>query len=405
MSGRARGTALGGLPELSGNKVCVRSPLCRELEESSRNKIQRFVYVEANRLRVTHAFHRKERIMIWNLAIFTTLDPGRLRRSMLERKRRLWRIARFCVTFLAVSAACLVVLPSSVALTAVAQVGTEVPAPALGGEKVRERFEVVSVKPTSSTASSVARGRGGTTPTPCFGGRLQIDPGRLILTNTSVYTLIAWAYGKNCTGLSASDTLVGGPAWIGKDGFDIQANIPQGVAVESSKQLLDGTAPKLQMMFQALLADRFKLELHRDSKEVPIYVLTAGKELAKLTARRATAESQPAGAVNASPKVSLTSCPATQEDSFCRLVNRNVSMADLVTSLARITHRTVLDRTGITGEFTFNIDYAPFDGAPAGSSAPSIFAAIEEQLGLKLEGSRATVEVFVIDRLERPSEN
>src|SRR5262249_43937130 len=156
-----------------------------------------------------------------------------------------------------------------------------------------------------------------------------------------------------------------------------------------------GEAPKLEIMIKNLLADRFHLAIHRETKEVPGYVLVVGKDGPKI---RAFKESD----VKVAPPTQRRGAgPATSP----RCSAQRRTMTDDAFMLGVMTRRPVLDKTGLTGEFTIDLEFAPPD-APAGdSSAPSIFTAVQEQLGLKLESSRVPAEIIVIDRAERPSEN
>ena len=109
----------------------------------------------------------------------------------------------------------------------------------------------------------------------------QIAGNRLVLT-TDLFNLIALAYGKDCLILKTHDLISGGPAWIKSDQFVIQALIPEGSPSYTANQLDKGEAPRLAMIIQTLLADRFKLALHRETREVPVYALTIAKGGPKL---------------------------------------------------------------------------------------------------------------------------
>jgi uncharacterized protein (TIGR03435 family) len=148
------------------------------------------------------------------------------------------------------------------------------------GEKLS--FEVASVRAVSPARG--VGGRGGSGVAACGGGGNgppQVEPQRFAAT-ASLYTFIAWAYGKRCITLEAQDLLSGGPEWIKSDPFAVQALIPQGSPSYTRDQFMEGNAPRLQMMIQSLLADRFKLVLHNETKDMPIYSLTVAKNGAKL---------------------------------------------------------------------------------------------------------------------------
>jgi uncharacterized protein (TIGR03435 family) len=208
------------------------------------------------------------------------------------------------------------------------------------------------------------------------------------------------AYGiKGCTGPgeSACALISGGPGWIRSAKFDIAAKSPASAPDYTTIQFFAGEAPELRLRLQALLEDRFNLKLHREMKQLPVYVLTVGKSGAKLRAA--------AGADNAPPLWGLTGKP--NGEAAVWLKGKNTSMAQFADSLASITGRPVLDQTGLKGNFDFAMEYASDPNAPGATpfAGPDMFTAFQEQLGLKLDAARAPVEVLVIDRVEKPSAN
>jgi uncharacterized protein (TIGR03435 family) len=134
-------------------------------------------------------------------------------------------------------------------------------------------------------------------------------------------------------------------------------------------------------MLQNLLADRFKLSIHRGIKEVTAYSLTIGKNGSKLA-------DPPEGQAS---KVLV--------DDHGGVVFQNITLAGIVNTLANILGQPVVDKTGLTGRYTYTFN------PNADPSGPSLFTAVEEQLGLKLESGRAPVEVLQVDHVERPSAN
>jgi uncharacterized protein (TIGR03435 family) len=159
------------------------------------------------------------------------------------------------------------------------------------------------------------------------------------------------------------------------------------------------------MMLQELLTNRFKLLLRRETREVQGYALTLGRDGAKLlSSRDGTAVTWETGYRFARNE---------KGETVARLNGATASIADLVYGLQEVTGRRVVDRTGITGNFNYRVEYAPFDGGIAAargiriadSPYPSLFTAIEEQLGLKLQSEKIPIEVLIIDHVERPSEN
>lgn len=257
-------------------------------------------------------------------------------------------------------------------------------------------FEAASVKP-SKLISSVGGQRGSQG---VRGGVVEFDNHRLVSNSVTLYTLVKWAYGlmAGSCAFAECDYLTGGPAWIRSEQFDVQAVMPESAPIYTFGQFLGRHAPVLQLMLQNLLADRFKLELHREMKEMPVYVLTVAKDGPKLTPSQSDDKRY----------VQVSGNPALPASDLV-MIGRKATMSDLVDLLqaTRVTERTVVeDRTGIRGEFNFDVKFAPIDnGAFGNTSSPSIFTALQEQLGLKLEAAKAPVEFFVIDHAERPTEN
>jgi uncharacterized protein (TIGR03435 family) len=178
----------------------------------------------------------------------------------------------------------------------------------------------------------------------------------------------------------------GGPNWVthpSTDGdyYDISAKAEDGEAL---------TEARARLMLQALLTDRFKLELHRETKEMPIYALTATRNGLKLKENERDMGCSSLGSVNQATVLStFTHCP----------------MDALVRVLSGAADRPVIDRTGLTGSYDFKVAFARDPAAAiAESNAASLFTALQE-LGLKLEAQKGNVEILMIDRAERPSDN
>ena len=237
--------------------------------------------------------------------------------------------------------------------------------------------------------------------------------------NASLMLLIQFAYSAHDNPMNGhslplpASQVVGGPAWINSEGYDIDAKPPA------------NTDPKqIWLMWQTLLADRFKLKLHRETRELPIYDLTVAKGGPKLPAAKA------AGCVSFPPGTKPHPVPGKVDCGYVsgpyggftsglfRIMGRKVHVADLVRELISVLDRPVLDKTGYNGEFDLDLSFTPDDalkgfpyfepGAGGGSripNLPNIFAALEEQLGLKLTSAKGPVEVLVIDHAERPATN
>jgi uncharacterized protein (TIGR03435 family) len=211
--------------------------------------------------------------------------------------------------------------------------------------------------------------------------RISIDasPGALIMRNVTLMSCIRWAY-------SVQDyQIVGGPDWRSSERYDIAAK-PPAAASES----------QLRVMLRALLADRFKLALRHQSKELPVYVLTVSKNGHRLKPSRGPRE--------------RGLRPADRGLSF-----ENVSMPDLEQFLSNLPvfDRPVLDRTGLEGQFDFTLtlfdkeiegDVSAVKGAVAGTS-PAVYADALERIGLRLESERMPIDIVLIDHVEKPSEN
>jgi uncharacterized protein (TIGR03435 family) len=226
------------------------------------------------------------------------------------------------------------------------------------GSEKRAEFEVASVKPTATQGSFT----------------FDFPPGgRFSGRNLTVQNLLRIAYGLQDYQIS------GGPGWIDSAGFDIQAR----AAASTSEP----TREQVREMIQALLADRFHLVVHRETRQLPIYALVVGKGGPRLQAAD----------TDVGPPKSMLG----------QMVVRRMSMTTLGNILAFDLKRPVRDETGLNGEFAFKLEWTPGLGeSDAGpSSRPSLFTAVQEQLGLKLESTKGPIEVLVIDHVEKPSEN
>jgi uncharacterized protein (TIGR03435 family) len=217
-------------------------------------------------------------------------------------------------------------------------------------------------------------------PPPAGGGinsSMRLDPGRFTCTNVTLKKLMVESYG-------VKDYQVSGPDWLGTELYDITATLPPGT-----------TGDDVRLMIQALLTDRFKLALHRDSKELPVYALVVGKGGSKLQEVEFGR-----GSTSGSPG---------------KLTATRIAIRNLTEFLSRQTGRPVLDMTGLTGFYNFTLNFTP-EAAPSVPSpetpipesavGPSLFSAVQEQLGLKLEPRKAPVEILVVDHAEKvPTEN
>jgi len=216
-------------------------------------------------------------------------------------------------------------------------------------------FEVVSVKPSA----------------PGSGMSIGYQPGRFFARNITLGSLIANAFNLRAFQIE------GGPGWMNSDRFDIEARLP---ANTNGRQ---GGA-----MLQALLVDRFQLKFHRETRQMPIYALIVGKSGPKMTPARDADGTMIRGTGAGQMEFQKT------------------SMQSLAQNLAGNMDRLVLDRTGLTGEFNFKLEWNPdLTAANADLGRPTIFTAVQEQLGLRLESERGPVEILVIDGAARPPAN
>jgi bla regulator protein blaR1 len=246
-------------------------------------------------------------------------------------------------------------------------------------------FEAASIKPNTTgepMAGFTVKGR----PMQAIAFR----PDRFMATNFTLHGLIRVAYGVQ------DSQIIGGPDWLESEKYDVEAKLGASVTEELGKLSADqGNLERLSMI-QGLLADRFKLALHRETREVPVYELVAAGEGPQLHA--ATPGDTYANGVK-SVGGRPTGGGGISQPAKGQLVGQGVRIASLVRELSReLGGRIVVDKTGLTGNYDFTLQWKPDE------SHASIFSAIQEQLGLKLESQKEPVEVLVIDRAEKPSE-
>jgi len=210
------------------------------------------------------------------------------------------------------------------------------------------RFEVASIRPGSP-------GRG-------TGGGLVTGNGKLLVDNETLKRCIMGAFSVG------PNQIVGGPQWLDSDTFHIAAKAEEPV----------GDAVIMQML-QELLKDRFKLETHRESRAIQAYVLGVTKNGPKLE------KSAGGGSVTQNGR-GLITAKVTTMDHFAQVLSRQMDFP-------------VVNQTGIEGVFDLKLEWTNAD------TGPSIFTAIQEQLGLRLTSRKTPVDVLVIDHVEKPTEN
>ena len=218
-------------------------------------------------------------------------------------------------------------------------------------------FEVASIKPNRAGPGVSS---------------IHVTEGRVSMENVSLKKMTLWAYGIP----DDREYALAGPDWLGTESFDVQASFPADTPTE-----------KVRQMTQALLAERFKLAVHKESRQLPIYVLVVAK---------------------GGPKMQ------TVEDGQSRTTGRpghfeatRITMQHFADLLARFMSRQVVDETGLKGMFDFTLEWSPDEMKPGAENAgASLFTALQEQLGLKLEGRKGPVDVLVVDHIEKaPTEN
>jgi uncharacterized protein (TIGR03435 family) len=248
-------------------------------------------------------------------------------------------------------------------------------------------FEVASVR----RASPQAIGGGSR------GGPGTDDPGRVAYSNMPLVNVLMAAYHLQSFQIS-------GPDWLKTERYDIAAKIPDGA-----------TQPQFDLMMQNLLAERFHLALHHETRDFRAYELVAGKNGPKLK------ESVPnAGADQVLPPALKDLAPATRSmvlagmplatSTGVLMAGRGRFVKELVEDLGLILGTPVVDGTGLAGKYDYTFEFErPQGAAPpaeAGAAPPNIFTAVQEQLGLKLEEKKLPFNVLVVDRAEKvPAEN
>lgn len=267
------------------------------------------------------------------------------------------------------------------------------PISASSGTRSRPTFDAISVKPSNSTDPR---------------GALQFQPGgRLVAINIPLRPVFALAY--NLSESQGHNIVIGAPSWFDSKHYNIEAKA-------------DGDPPREQMllMLQSLFADRFKLIVHHEKRQLPVYALVVtkvGKMGPQLKRHSNDAECINEPQTDPGPGKALQAyCGdyriAAAEGGGLRETADAITMDRFAASLAQQVDRPVVDRTGLSGIFDLDLQWLPLD-TQAGSDAtasgspaqPVIFTAIHEQLGLKFEPTRGPVDVLVIDHVEEPAPN
>lgn len=240
---------------------------------------------------------------------------------------------------------------------------TVIAAAALGQTAEAPAFDVASVKPGAGGGREAFRRES-----------IEATPGSVTMRNITLKSCIAWAY-------HVTTAQVTGPDWMGNERYDIAAKAA-GPANEA----------QLRVMTQGLLAERFRVQLHRQTKEMPAYVLTVGKNGPKFQ------ESKTDGEMAIDPDRKTMTVTA-----------HRVPVSQLIDMLVRLYQMPVIDETGLTGRYDVSINaakYIPQSGDRPSDPLSLIQDALQDELGLKLEARRMPVDLLIVDHAEKaPVEN
>jgi uncharacterized protein (TIGR03435 family) len=277
-----------------------------------------------------------------------------------------------------------VVLAAACLATAVAHGQAPTPAPAPAPQVSSPTYDVVSIKQNKS-------GDGGMS--------MSAVSASFKGTNLTIVDLVMNSYD-----LTSSDLIFGLPGWTRSTHFDVYAKI-----VNPDKKQIDNlTDTQREAMILAILKDRFHFQAHLETKTLPVYDLVLAKGGAKFTG----GNGPDAVTAAALAKRNITVGGMVMYDG--EITAGATPVSSLVFSLTGVVGRTVIDKTGLTGRYNFELKWTPEHGAQASAdngqtdpenSTPSIYTALQEQLGLKLQSSKGPVETLVVDHIEMPSEN
>jgi uncharacterized protein (TIGR03435 family) len=238
------------------------------------------------------------------------------------------------------------------------------------------------------------------------GMRFFFTPDGISFNNIPVQMILRQAFDLQ------DDLIFGAPDWVKSDRYDVEAKV-DGADVAALKTI---PYDQRSVMLQSLLADRFKLVTHTETRTLPVYELHIAKSGSKL--HLATpGDTYPHGLKGPDGAASHGGIMRIERGQF---TGQAVSLTVLAKQLSQQLHRTIVDKTGLTGNYDFDLRWAPeqdlgsgppgpegsaHDAPPPTDSGPSVFTALEEQLGLKLESTKGPVKTLVIDHIDKPSEN
>lgn len=249
-------------------------------------------------------------------------------------------------------------------------------------------FDVVSIRPNNTGSGSI---------------RVSIDDDHFEMTNVTFAIMLMNAYNLRPAQLSNL------PSWAHSEHFDVKGKVLDG-DLEALKKM---TPEDRRPMFQALIRDRFGLQFHMETRPMPVYELTVARGGPKMQAlpEQTDAEKE-AAEKNPAASAERGSLNVNQTPGGILITAGGVKMSTLVATLSNYAGRTVLDKTGLPADYTFQLRWLPEEAsAPhgdAGSTAeplPSLFTAIQEQLGLRMVAGKGDVELMVIDHVDHPTDN
>ena len=237
--------------------------------------------------------------------------------------------------------------------------------------------------------------------------RIEVVNARFTAINMTLRELVSIAYPTDGGRFRHANQLLGGPGWFNTARFDIVARA-EGFRGDTNRPGFTATAAdreaveRVRLMVRRLLAERFQLRVHHESRQLPIYELVIANSSGALgpDLRRSTTDCTEEWKKQGMPDARNLACCSIQGRPG-KVVGHTVETGAFVRDLYDWTGRAVIDRTGIADRVDFTLTWAP-EGAPD-SDAPSIFTAIQEQLGLKLQPARGPVDVLVVDSAERPA--
>ena len=219
-------------------------------------------------------------------------------------------------------------------------------------------------------------------------GARQMPGGRFVVTNQTLRELVWTAYDV------PPNRIIGGPGWMDEERYDIEAKAPDDAS---------SNAP-IEAMLQSLLRERFALRVRQESREYPVFFLIRLRK-DRLGPRLRVSTECATSTVSSRSNESNTRATCGIRMAPGRLLGGGMTIASLADGLAGATGRSVFDRTELSGKFDVDLEWRSLTALDDANERVSIFTAVQEQLGLKLESGRANLPVIVIDGVERPTEN